>query len=459
MESAGLRTDEMNDAVVGSNAATESGPAEPDAPAVPEKKVEETAQPAAKPPLTSKQRAEANIELIRKQINDTRTEGGFFGSLFGDSETPLDLAMLQDLDDYLTIYGKQEFAADAWRMKAFLHERNNRKAAAVVDWMALMWIYPKSTLIPEANKQITALIKDAFEDDNSRLKSMLMNARLASGEQGDRWLSLLESLSQIKGDDFNKPIAELGKLFLVHFPDHVRADHAQAILADHLRKDDMVAIFHYSKLLSLYPQSRFRPASLLAIADIQREGLKAYTDATVTYRRLIDGYPDAEATKQGYENLALTYYKYLQDYENALNILTQVVNKFPNDPAALRSLKEMGEIYRIRTKQYELAIKAFRDLAGRFPGEEALVALGKASDIARSSLKDYPMTIEINDQIIRDYHDDDKAVAAMFENAQIYEDKLDQKSKAIEIYQQVVNDYPNDSHAKRAQRQISKLER
>ncbi|MDQ6990698.1 MAG: tetratricopeptide repeat protein [Mariprofundaceae bacterium] len=402
--------------------------------------------------------ANDHLRVMREEIKKSATKKSIF-SFFSFSITPLDQALLNDLNDYLNVYGQKSLSVEAVQLKAILHNRMNQNEALAMDFLTIISSYSGSRYEKASRKGLSDLLNDKLKYHKAVIDDVLKLDFSAMPTKKDRLFALLNGLSSIDNKDFNPVIAKACSQFLVHYPDNHKNDIIQNILAAHAGKNYHVAMYHYRTLLMIYPQSHLRPNALYGIGEIQRTGLKAYEDAVNSYKQVIKQFPRSNVAKQSYIKLALTQSKYLGLYQEALMTLNTVVEKYADDPLGKQALQMLGEIYSKKTKEYAKAVESYRKLSTIFSGDDGLEALQEAEKIASSSMRNYALLIAIDEQLIRDYANNPLAPEKMMDIANIYDKKLKQRSSAIATYQRVIESYPNSKQAKKASSNIRKLEK
>jgi len=402
--------------------------------------------------------ANLHLAVMRDEIKQSAAKKSSF-SLFGSSTTPLQRALLRDLNDYIKVYGEMPLSVEAIQLKAILHNRMDQNEALAMDFLTIISAYSGSRYEKASRKGLQDLLSDALKYHKSIIENLLSRDFSSIPQQSDRLFVLLSNLSALDDKDFNPVIAAACSRFLVRYPDYAKNDVVENILAAHAGKDYYVGIYHYRRLLSVYPESSLRPNALFSIGEIQRMGLKKYEAAATSYRQVIEQFAFSDTAKQAYIKLALTQSKHLHLYQEALLSLNTAVEKYADDPVGKQALQMLGEIYAKKTKEYAKAVAAYRKLSDIFSGDDGIQALLDAEKIASKYMHDYALVIAIDEQLIRDYSEHALAPEKLLNIAHIYADKLKQTSTGIKTYQQVIEQYPNSKQAKEASSSIRKLEK
>jgi len=405
------------------------------------------------------QLAPRKIGLLRATVKATMVEKGFLSSLFSSAVNPVDTTLLAEMDSFIDLYPELAETAEVYHLKAQVHKRIENNNAAALDWLMLLAAYPDSTFAAEAHKGLKELSGDKLKKQAATIKAMTEKLGSLSGERDQREAAFLIFLGTLHEADFAAPIAAECAAFLVRnqtYPDEDRIVHALA--HQQMLINNEVAIYYFNELLALYPASPLRPDSLLSLGIIQRKGLKHYDQAAVSFKAVVEKHPDSEEAKQAYELLANMYDEDMRDYTNAVKTYDTIAALYKDDPVVLRGLQAQARIYQDKTNQPMQAVTTYRKLADTFKGKEGLEALLNAEKLALNTVRDWKLSIEINERIRAAYPDNDEAVKALYANAGIYEDNLKDREQAIKLYQELIDRYPNHNLAAEAKRRSNSLE-
>lgn len=111
----------------------------------------------------------------------------------------------------------------------------------------------------------------------------------------------------------------------------------------------------------------------------------------------------------------------------------------------------------IDTAKASELLNAYKDYAGKYPDDSnAVVFLFKAANISMNINK-AKLSIELLDQIIKDYPQFIKLPDCMFLRAFVYDDKLKDYVKAKDAYESFLRKYPTHEFAASAKASIENL--
>lgn len=404
------------------------------------------------------QSAAKRIEVLRATVKATTPQQNFLSGLFSSSVRPVDSELLAEMDRFIARFSELPETAQVYQMKAQLHQRIESYHAAAVDWLMLLASYPASPLADEAHKALKQLAGDKLKKQAVTLQAMTDKLDLLSGNREQRVAGFLVFAGRLSEKEFAAPIAAEAAAFLVRNRSYPDEDRILDVLGhQQMQLDNEMAIYYFNELQALYPASPLLPESLLSVGNVQRNGLKHYPDAAVSFKAVIAKFPDSDEAKHAYESLADMYDQDMRDYSNAIKTYDAIIARYKNDSVVLRSLQSLARIYQSKTNQPLEAIAAYRKLADIFKDKDGLAALVQAEKLARYTVSDWKLSIEINRSIVNGYPKNDEAVQALYDNAGLYEEKLKDREQALKLYQEVLHTYPDHKLARDAKRHIVTL--
>ena len=396
---------------------------------------------------------------MRATVKATTVEKGFFSNLFSSAVNPVDINLLAETGSFISQFPELAETAEVYHLQAQVHKRIESYHAAAVDWLMLLAAYPDSRFAAEAHKGLKELSENKLKKHAVTIVAMTEKLGSLSGERDQRAAIFLIYLGTLKEADFAAPIAAECAAFLMRnrsYADEDRVVHALARQQTLISNE--VAAYHFNKLLALYPASPLRPDSLLSLGTIQRKGLKQYDQAAASFKEVIEKYPDSEEAMHAYESLANMYDEDMREYANSIKTYDAIVARYKDKPVVLRGLQAQALIYQDKTNQPMQAIATYRMLARIFKGKEGLEALLMAERLALHTVRDWKLSIEINELIIVAYPDNDEAVKSLYAIAEIHEDRLKDREQAARLYKQLIDRHPKHRLADEAKQRLKSLE-
>jgi tetratricopeptide (TPR) repeat protein len=399
------------------------------------------------------------IELFRTTVKDTTQEKGMFSRIFSSDSNPIDNELLAEMHQFITRYAGLPQTDEVFNLVALVHKRTKNYPAAALNWTLLKVMYPQSSFVATANKQLKELSGDQLSKQAATIERINKQIASLSGDMDQRTGAFIGFLGTLSEASFATAISAESALFLARNETFLNEDEIESAIAHQsMLIDNDIALYRFNKLLALYPASTLRADSLLAIASIQREKLKFYDKAAKTYLVLIDKHPDSNETKLGYEALATMYNEDMRDYPNAIKTYDAIIAKYKKDPSVLHSLLMLEKVYENKTNQSDKAIDTYLKLADIFEqGPEGLNALLGAENIAINSTRNWTQAMSINDRISARSPNTEIALKAIYSNADITENKLGDKDKAKEMYENFIKEHPTHTLAKDAQKRLDAM--
>jgi tetratricopeptide (TPR) repeat protein len=415
---------------------------------------------SAKSQLSVDQQALAakKIAFFRSKVHETTSRKSFFSRLVSDAQRPIDIDLLLDMQRHVERFPDLPETPEVFHLMAQVHQRTDNHPAAAIDWLMLRTAYPNSTFNAEATAQLQELANDELKKHAPTLKTMTAQIEKLKGSRDERLAAMLILLGNNTEKDFASAIANACASFLLSNRSWLQEDVIEHALARQtLLLDPQVALYHFNKLLELYPSSTWRADSLLQIGSLQRKDLFDFAEAAKTYSSLIAQFPDSTETRQAYESLAAMYDEDLHDYPNALKTYEAVVARYKSEPIVLRALHSMANIQLNKSNQPAQAIASYLKIADIFKGKDGMDALLNAEQITLFTTRDWKKAIDINQRIIAFAPQSGEAIQARFNNADITENKLGTPEAARKLYAEFVAQFPNHSLSKDAKRRIDAL--
>lgn len=400
------------------------------------------------------------IDLFRSAVRNTEMEKNLFARLLTPPKNPVDAELLSEMRRHAEGYPEFPENAELYWLMSLVHQRIKDYPAEAIDLLQLRAAYQNSPFDQAATKRLLALTGDELKKNANNLKSINAKIDELKGARAERVAALLQWLGDNLEEDFARPIADACASFLASRQSLVKEDHVEFSWArQSAMLDAQTGIYHYDKLLVLYPHSALRAGSLLEKAAIQRKPLRFFVQAAATYRQLIAQFPESGEAKQGYEALGTMYDEDMRDYPNAIQTYEAIVARYGNDTVVLRALRAMALVQKNKINQPGLAIESYLKIADLFNGQDAMDALQAAEAIALYPMKDWLKAMEINRRIITLAPGYEDAIKAQFKNAEITEEKLADKEGAKNMYVEFRAQHPDHQLSKDAERRIKAIEK
>ncbi|MGC9363055.1 MAG: tetratricopeptide repeat protein [Fidelibacterota bacterium] len=251
--------------------------------------------------------------------------------------------------------------------------------------------------------------------------------------------------------------------------------------------------------LQLYPFSEYAPQICLWLAQYYAENLRPQS-AFITYHRLMIFYPNSPEMAVALYQSARLQEKEFEEYDQAIETLYRFINLFPDDTLAVYAHHRIAQIADIKkqnweqaTTEYQIAgdlfmeagkdhlstdalmrkaviladqmnliqdaIATYLSVDDRFPGSpDAHQAIMAAGDLYARH-KQYESAIAEYMKLYDKYPAAENIVNALDKAADIYSSKLNDHDKTVETLNLIVTNYPDSKSAKKAEKQLKKIEK
>ena len=346
---------------------------------------------------------------------------------------------------------------------ADLYEKNKFEAAALANYLKIVYIYPSSPLIPAcllnlqrlatARKgRITSLFADnKFKALKGFVLKILEDELTSSGGQRD-YLEFIRVLADAAVEPLAIYTINECRHYLYGLGYEEQSDRVMVICGDmhRLRNKWYRAILAYRTVPLIAPYGEAVAESMLKTGSIHFRELKNYQMASSIYRSILEKYPASieaarasvylaeveEALKNYaqavlqledtakrfpfpeirmdcYARIARLYLERMNEVNKAILFLERHVSEFPEDLRSAEMLKKIGELQEKELKNYVDAIGAYRRLVELFPANPASPEyLLRAAALADTRLNDPVLAVALYQQLTRDYPETDEGKKA-----------------------------------------------
>lgn len=427
---------------------------EPKAEPKPEPKAEPAPAPAPAPEPKAKPAKAA--KKAPKQLSPEEILAGIFQVLKSGAEDPnaeLRGAALESLRVFIQQNPDAEGAPEALAMLA----RSEEYRAAMVDWLHLIYEYPKSGLVMKAKSEYLDLVN---KKAGGKLKPGL-GALAKSPEAEDkveRLAALVYGLAEKSGDVLYDAAAAEIRRFQVRFPDYKDNDRVLWSLAQlHLANGKYAAALMTYRELLAYQGSAYREKAQFATAELFADKLKRYKEAVDAYQAFLEQYPDSLLVPDVLQRSALLYADKLDQAPLAVETYERIIKLYPKTESALKAFNAQAKLQREKLKDSDAAIKTYVRITEQFRYPQAAQALMSAADLARKDLKDYKREVELRAKIAEDFPLVKEAPEQLYQAAGVLEDDLKDLDSAVKMYQDVASKFAESKQGKKAGERANKL--
>jgi TolA-binding protein len=394
------------------------------------------------------------------------TETGYYNYLhesFSRQDEDVYEYLIDEFQNYLLTFPDSPNADESLFMLASLYDARSDYSQAFCVYVKLKFLYPNSTRVNDAVTAINDIVHNkaerTFEDYKTKVDEKITNTPQSSDMMSATY-EYLNFLHDLNIDDVNKYLLNEINTHLHKFP--IKAKNSDQLflwIADLYEKDSEwdEAIYTYTKITYLYPESPLMPEVIFKRSDILYKEKRAYQQARDSFIRVITDYPKSEFAAEAQFFLGELYQENLDNPAEAITNYQLVVESYPKSWRAVEALKRVAGIH-VDAERYQEGINSYYQIYELYP-ENAYTpdALIEISDLYQDRLKNYEKAIEILKLFSTQFSDHKDAAEHLFEAGEIYEDDLERKQAAIDTFHEVKNKFPNSEYAERAQDRIEDL--
>ncbi len=376
----------------------------------------------------------------------------------------LNSVLLKEINLYNQIFKdsfKNNDALCFWQ--GCLYEKENKQYSALIKYIKIYFLHPKSKLIEQVRLRIKALLssmKDLeFTQKKDQIsKQIIINYPLQNYQEAYfEWLSFIYSLNISRLNSvLLKEINLYNQIFKNSFKNNDALCFWQGCLYEKENNINMAAA-NYTKLLALYPESIFRSLALYKTAYFNYSKFGEYNKAIDGFLEVINSYSTSDSAGNAQFYLAELYETGLKNNDEALNNYRLLLEAFPDNPLCLKALKRIAKIS-YGKKQYEDAAAAYMQLFEKYPDDDfAPEALDKIETIYSVKFKDFERSASILKLYASHFKTHENAAEHLYRAAEIYAFKLDNISEAVSVCQQIIKGFKGSDYADKAEKLIKKL--
>jgi TolA-binding protein len=363
-------------------------------------------------------------------------------------------SLIDEFATFRDLYPQSAKSDSVEFMLADLYEKNKNGAAALANYLKIVYVYPSSPLIPSCLLNLQRLagatkgkITSLFSDDKLKalkgfvLKILEDELTSSGGQRG--YLEFIQVLADAAVEELTGYTITECRHYLYRLNYEEQADRVTVIRGDMfcLREEWRRAILAYRTVPLIAPYGEAVAESILKTGDVHFRRLENYRMATFIYNSIIETYPEkieaarasmylaeierakknyaqavlqledtakrfpfSEIRMECYTRTAWLYLERLNDVEKAILFYERHVSEYSDDPRSAALLVTIGELHEKKTKKYSDAVGAYRRLAELFPADPLSPEyLLNAADLADTKLNDPVLATSLYEQLTKDY--------------------------------------------------------
>ncbi len=374
---------------------------------------------------------------------------------FENSNGRYDSFLESELRAFLQKYPRFEQADQLMWMLAEVQRDAGQPFAALLQYLKITTLFPKSRIAPEAQKKVKHLLtqtKNAslleerdtiltymqgkkyfaspeeavvdlynflFSLNVPKLNAPLLNdlnaylgsCALQTNESGDILLFLKGNLNETLGH-FATAEADFRELMALYKKSLLRPEALfRSAFLDYKYLNKLEdAKNAFVQIINSYPDNEIAPQAQFYLAELYADRLDSLNAGIDNYRLFVDAFPDHPLFRKAFKRLTLLLFK-SKRYEEAVTLIGLHLNKHAQDSTFYALVDSMAHIFVKRFKKYEYAARCYVLLSTANPkSTQSPYYLYKAARIYKIYLKDIGRAKDICQRLRKNYADSPYAV-------------------------------------------------
>lgn len=382
---------------------------------------------------------------------------------FENSKGKLNRFLIEEFYQYQLTFPNSDQDDQVLWMLGDIFEKENKQYSALIKYIKIIFLHPKSKLIEQTRLRIKALLSSITDLEFTQRKDQISkqiieNYPLQNYQDAFfEWLSFIYSLNISRLNSvLLKEINLYNQIFKDSFKNNDVLCFWQGCLYEKENNINMAAA-NYTKLVTLYPESIFRSLALYKTAYFNYSKFGEFNKAIDGFLEVINSYSTSDSAGNAQFYLAELYETGLKNNDEALNNYRLLLEAFPDNPLCLKALKRIAKISYSK-KQYEDAAVAYMQLFEKYPDDDfAPEALDKIETIYSVKFKDFERSASILKLYASHFKTHENAAEHLYRAAEIYAFKLDNISEAVSVCQKIIKGFKGSDYADKAEKLIIKL--
>lgn len=387
-------------------------------------------------------------------------ELAFYQKQAQNSTKPTQKVLVTNLQNWLEVNSSLPQASKALVLKANLERNLKDYPESLVSLLKYKYEFG---LTERTN--IQSVLKDDaknFARSEQEAYKHLISAKVPQAELPERLDTFLTLATKANIKGTYEPLTREYNTFFKRFKDYEDLDCMELMLGDLHRsnKNPYGALMQYEKVWEVYPETKYKAASLRMQGDVYASDLKDYEKARNIYTQVLNDFPTTVERPTVYYHLALME-ETQKDYQEALDHLGFAA-KLYQEQGDSNSLYDVllfkAEIQEKRLKDYEGAAKTLNQMATLFKNKEERFreAQFRLANLYHSKLKNSSLERKAYEDFLKTYPNSKKADEALFEAANLAKEAGEYDLAANYLEKLIVNN-PDSDYAGKAQRQLNSL--
>lgn len=387
-------------------------------------------------------------------------ELAFYHKQAQDATKQTQQEVVNNLQNWLELNYNDPQASKALILKARLEKDLKEYPQFLTTLLHYKYEYSQS----ERTNVQSALKDNAKEFARSEQEeyNKLINRRVPQADVAQSLDTFLKLATQANIKGTYQPLVKEYNAFFKRFKNYEDLDRMELMLGDLHRnnKNPYAALMQYKKVWEVYPNTKYKAASLRMQGDVYASDLKNYEKAQSIYEQVLNDYPNSLERPTAYYHLALMEESQKQ-YNEALAHLGFAAKLYA-EQGDRESLYDVlifkAEIQEKRLKDYEGAAATLNQTAKIFASNKDSFeeVQFKLADLYRTKLKNPALERKAYEDLLKVYPTCAQADKALFEAASLAKEAGEYTIARNYLEKLIVNN-PDSAYASKAQRQLNSL--
>lgn len=387
-------------------------------------------------------------------------ELAFYQKQAQNATRPIQKVLVNNLQNWLEANSSSLQANRALILKANLERNLKEYPESLISLLKYKYAFGTTE-----KTNIQNILKDDaknFARSEQEAYNHLINAKVPQTELPERIDTFLTLATKANIKGTYEPLIKEYNAFLNRFKDYEEIDRMELMLGDLHRsnKNPYAALMQYEKVWEVYPNTKYKAASLRMQGDVYASDLKDYDKAKNIYTQVLNDFPTTVERPTVYYHIALMEDTQKQYHEalDHLGFAAKLYQEQGDSNSLYDVLLFKSEIQEKRLKDYEGAAKTLNQMATLFKNKEDKFreVQFKLANIYHSKLKDSSLERKAYEDFLRTYPNSKKADEALFEAANLAKEAGEYDLAANYLEKLIVNN-PDSDYAGKAQRQLNSL--
>lgn len=341
-----------------------------------------------------------------------------------------------------------------WMYGKILEDRKD-VASALIQYLKIFILYPKSNLAPEAETRIQHILEQkpllCLIDCQQPIETYLHSNHFFEN-QTEALFNVYHFIFNLNFSCFDQALLTDLNLFEesckeASFPEDLLL-YWKGILQNRLKKYSM-AYGQFKKLESLFPQSTLFPNALFESSMLAYRRFKRYEQARDGFVYLINHFPAEPQSALAQFYLAELYENGFDSLNTAIDNYRLFLEAFPDHPLSLEAFKRLTFLY-LNTERYEEAITLMGiNLNQHGEDSTVVVLIDSMANVLEKKFKKYEFAARSYILLASQLPANNRTPYFLYRAARIYAKFLKDKARAQDICNRLAKNFAESPYTEK----------